>query len=180
MTVEIPPSITVRNVSLSEAAKSNILKRAKKLDSFYNRITSCRVVVDAPHRHHSKGMLYNIRIDLTVPGAELVVKREPRKDLYVAIRDAFDAARRQLKDFAFRQRGDVKTHEAAPHGRVSKLFPKQGYGFIESPDGLEIYFHKNSVLNAGFDRMKIGTEVRYVEEPGEHGPQASTVMIIGK
>lgn len=180
MVVEIPPSITVRNVSLSEAAKSTILKKAKGLDSFYKRITSCRVIVDAPHRHHSKGMLYNVRIDLTVPGAELVVKREPHKDLYVAIRDAFDAARRQLKDFALRQRGDVKTHEATPHGRVTKLFPKEGYGFVETPDGLEIYFHKNSVLNAGFDRMKIGTEVRYVEEPGEHGPQASTVMIIGK
>ena len=176
--VKIQPTITVRNVSLSEAAKSAILKKASKLDSFYDRITSCRVVVEVPHRHHSKGLLYNVRIDMTVPGKELVVRREPHKDLYVAIRDAFDAARRQLKDFALRQRGDVKTHEAALHARVSKLFPKKGYGFIETPDGLEIYFHKNSVLNSGFDRLEIGIEVRFVQEPGEHGPQASTVSVI--
>jgi ribosomal subunit interface protein len=178
ITVKIPPTIRAHHVSLSEAAKSTILKKASKLDSFYDRITSCRVVVDAPHRHQSKGLLYNVRIDLTVPGRELVIKREPHEDLYVAIRDAFDAARRQLKDFALRQRGDIKTHEAPPHGRVSKLFPKKGYGFIETPDGLEIYFHKNSVLNSGFDRLEIGAEVRFVQEPGEHGPQASTVTVI--
>jgi ribosomal subunit interface protein len=172
--------ITVRNVSLSEAAEENIRERASKLDSFYDRITSCRVTVDAPHRRQHKGILYDVRIDMTVPGSELVIKREPHEDVYVAIRNAFDAARRQLEDFARRQRGEVKSHVAPPHARISKLFPEEGYGFLETPGGREVYFHRNSVLNGGFDRLKIGMEVRFAEEEGEKGPQASTVTPIGK
>ena len=119
-------------------------------------------------------------IDMTVPGTELVVKRESHEDIYVAIRDAFDAARRQLEDYARHQRGDVKTHESSPHARVSKLFREEGYGFLETPDGREIYFHRNSVLNGGFDPLEIGMEVRFAEEPGDEGPQASTVKLIAK
>jgi len=174
--MRLPLQITVRNVSLSEVAKDDIREKAAKLDTFCDRIMSCRVVVEAPHRHRHQGLLYNVRIDMTVPGGELVVKREPHEDVYVAIRDAFDAARRQLQDYVRRQRGDVKIHEGAPHARVNKLFPEEGYGFLETPDGREIYFHRNSVLNAGFDRLEIGTLVRFAEEEGEQGSQASTVI----
>ena len=178
--MELPLQITTRNVSISETANADIREKAAKLDSFYDRIIGCRVTVEAPHRHQQKGIHYNVRIDLTVPGAELVVKREPNEDIYVAIRDAFDAARRQLEDFARRQRGEVKTREAAPHARVSKLFPERGYGFLEAQDGREVYFHRNSVLNGGFDRLEVGMEVRFSEEEGEEGPQASTVALVGK
>jgi cold shock CspA family protein len=88
--------------------------------------------------------------------------------------------RRRLEDHSRRQRGSVKTHEGPPQARVSRLFPEEGYGFLETPDGAEIYFHRNSVLGAGFDRLEIGAEVRYVMEQGEKGPQASTVIIVGK
>jgi cold shock CspA family protein len=101
------------------------------------------------------------------------------EDLYVAIRDAFDAARRRLEDYAGRQRGAVKSHEERHRARVSRLFPEEGYGFLATPDGREIYFHRHSVLHPGFDRLAIGTEVRFVEESGEKGPQASTVAIAG-
>ncbi|MBI4642020.1 MAG: HPF/RaiA family ribosome-associated protein, partial [Candidatus Tectomicrobia bacterium] len=130
----------------------------------------CRALFDGP---------YTVRIDLTVPGAELVVDRQEDADLYVAIRDAFHAARRRLEDYARRQRGTVKVHEAAPYARVSKLFPEEDYGFLETPNGREIYFHRNSVLHPGFNRLQIGTEVRFAEEQGEKGPQASTVAILG-
>lgn len=178
--MQLPLQITVRNVALSEVAEGDILEKTAMLDEYYNRIISCHVIVDAPHRHHHKGLLYDVRIDLTVPGAELVIKREPNEDIYVAIRDAFDAARRQLEDFARRQRGDVKTHETYPHGRVTQLFPEEGYGFLETPDGREIYFHRNSVLHGGFKKLAIGSEVRFAEEEGEKGPQASTVALVGK
>jgi cold shock CspA family protein len=126
-----------------------------------------------------------VRVDVIVPGHEFVGHREPplqhfHEDVYIAIRDAFDQVRRELEDHARRQRGDVKTHEESPHGRVTKLFPERGYGFIETPDGLEVYFHRNSVLDHGFDRLAVGTEVRFVEEAGERGPQASTVAIAGR
>jgi ribosomal subunit interface protein len=112
--MKLPLQITARNVSLSEAAEAAIREKAAKLDTFYDRIMSCRVVVEAPHRHQHQGALYNVRIDITVPGSELVVKKEPHEDLYVSIRDAFDAARRQIQDYAHKQRGETKLHETPP------------------------------------------------------------------
>lgn len=172
--------ITAHNIELNEFIKEDIREKAEKLDNFYDQIMRCRVVVDVPHRHKHEGILYDVHIYMTLPGAELIIKREPNEDLAVAIRDAFDAARRKLEDFARRQRGDVKHHEEMPHARVSSLFLDKGYGFITTSDGLEIYFHENSVLNNEFKNLKIGTEVRFVEEQGEKGPQASTVTVVGK
>lgn len=99
-----------------------------------------------------------------------------KTNILLAIRDAFDAARRKLQDYARRERGVVKVHEGSPHGRVSKVFPEEGFGFLETHDGREIYFHEHSVLESGFAGLKVGTEVHFVEEAGEKGPQASTVM----
>jgi ribosome-associated translation inhibitor RaiA len=176
--VQQPLQVTVRDVSLSEAAENDIRNKAEALDTYYNGIIGCRVVVEGPGRHHRQGP-YAVRIDVTVPGVDLVVDRQTDADLYVAIRDAFDAARRRLEDYARRQRGDVKMHEGATYARVSKLLPERDHGFLETPQGREIYFHRNSVLHPGFERLAIGTEVRFTEEAGEQGPQASTVAIIG-
>jgi ribosomal subunit interface protein len=176
--MEIQLQITSRNIELSEAIRSEITKKAEKLDKFHERITRCRVVVEAPHRHHHQGIKYSVNINMTVPGGELIVKKQSHEDLYVAIRDSFNAAKRKLEDFARRQRGDVKQHEEVPLARISSLFPEQGYGFITTEDNQEIYFHENSVLNQKFDRLTLGMEVRCVEEQGEKGPQASTVTVI--
>jgi ribosomal subunit interface protein len=176
--MQLPLQITARDVSLSEAAQDDIRAKATNLETYYDGIIGCRVVVEGPVRHHRKGP-FTVRIDLSVPGAELVVDRQADEDLYVAIRDAFDAARRRLEDYARRQRGEVKSREESPRARVSRLFPEEDYGFLETPDGREIYFHRHSVLHPGFDRLAIGAEVRFVEELGEKGPQASTVAIAG-
>jgi cold shock CspA family protein len=186
-----------------------IQERAAKLNSFYKRIMSCRVLLEAPHRHHRTGKLYHVRIDLTLPGGEIVVKHEPKRlkdesartgstpevllaeaheptkyaaheDVYVAIRDAFDAARRKLQDFARRQRGSVKAHEPMAHARVVRILPDEGFGFLETFDGREIYFHKNSVVDPGFDHLEVGSAVYFSEEHGEKGPQATTVKLAGK
>jgi len=175
--MQVPLQISFRDMEPSAAVEDKIRERAAKLDRYYERIMGCRVVVE--------GKLYHVRVDLTVPQGELVVSREPvnhhaHEDVYVAIRDAFDAAQRRLADYARRQRGDIKVCEAPPVVRVSRLFPTEGYGFIAAPDGREIYFHKNSVLNDAFDRLEVGSEVRYVEEQGGKGPQASTVRLVGK
>jgi ribosomal subunit interface protein len=177
--MKIPLQITVRNLSLSEAAEKDIRDKVEGLNSFNGQIISCRVVVDAPHRHHHKGVLYSLRIDLKIPGKEFVITREEHEDVYVAIRDAFDAVQRRLEDFSRRQRGEVKLHEeVSPYGMVIRLFPLEGYGFIETEDGREVYFHRNSVLKEGFRDIKIGSSVRFVEEVGEKGPQASTVHLV--
>ncbi|MFI5398027.1 MAG: HPF/RaiA family ribosome-associated protein [Candidatus Binatia bacterium] len=183
--MQMPLQISFRDMEPSAAVEAKIRERAARLDRYYDRLMGCRVVVEAPHRRHHQGKLFHVRVDLTVPQGELVVSREPverhsHEDVYVAIRDAFDAAQRRLAEYARRQRGDIKAHEAPAVSRVSKLFPDEGYGFIETPDGSEIYFHRNSVLNGAFARLEIGDEVQFVEEPGEKGPQASTVRFIGK
>ena len=121
--MRIPLQITFRNIPPSEAVEAKIRTLAAKLDRFYNRITSCRVIVDAPHRHQRNGKLYQVRIDMTVPNGEIVIKRDPperqsHEDIYVAIRDAFDAAKRQLQDHTKMVRQETKTHEEPPHGRI--------------------------------------------------------------
>ena len=138
-------------MQLTEAIESEIQKKSDKLEKVYNRITRCKVVVESPHRHSHQGKLYNVQIRMSVPGAELVIKRNPHEDLYVAVRDSFNAARRKLEDYARRQRGDVKQHEEVSSARISALFPEKGYGFITTRDNEEIYFHQNSVVNHKFN-----------------------------
>lgn len=173
--MKLPVQITARHMSLSEAAEAAIREKAAKLDTFYDRIMSCRVAVEAPHRSQHNGVLYNVRIDLTVPGAELVVRREPHEDLYVAIRDAFAAARRQLQNHVRKQRGEVKAHEEVPLAKVTRIYPDQGYGFIETMDGREVYFHENCVSHGTFKDIHIGLLVRFAETRGEKGPQATVI-----
>lgn len=179
--MQLPVQITFRNVPRSDAVEAKIRERAAKLDTYYDRITGCHVTVEAPHRRHHQGKLFQVGIDLVLPGTELVVNRAPQahhayEDVFVALRDAFDAARRQLEDYARRQRADVKAHVDPPHGHVSKLLAD--YGFIATPDEREIYFHRNSVLGTAFETLAVGAPVRFVEEQGDEGPQASTVRVV--
>jgi ribosomal subunit interface protein len=181
--MQLPLQISFRDIPPSAAVEAKIRERADKLERYYDHIMGCRVVVEAPHGRHHQGKLFHVRIDLTVPGSELVVSREPtqhhaHEDVFVAVRDAFDAAQRQLADYARRQRGATKAHEEAALARVCRLFPEEGYGFIATPDGTEVYFHRNSVLEAPFDSLKIGSTVRIAVTEGDKGPQASTVHVI--
>ena len=146
--------ITYRNMKPSTEVEKWIRAEAAKLDTLYSRVMGCRVAIEVPHRHHRKGSPYHIRIDLTVPHGEIVVKREPslnararhlgereskkqsevkipHKKLRQAINDAFRAAGRRLQDYARRQRGDIKSSTLLPEARVSKILPQEGYGFLD-------------------------------------------------
>lgn len=183
--MQLPLVISFKGLASSPAVEARIRSEAEKLERFHGRITSCRVTVEEPHRHSQHGRLFHVRIQIVVPGRQdLVVKRAPsqhqaHEDPYVAIRDAFDAARRQLQDHVRVSRGKVKFHEAEPQGRIARLLPDGGYGFIETADGSEVYFHRNAVINADFDDLAPGTAVRFVEELGDKGLQASTVDVVG-
>jgi ribosome-associated translation inhibitor RaiA len=177
--------ITFRHMDPSAAIEAKVREQAQRLERFYDRITSCRVVIEAPHKHHNKGNLYHVGIELTVPDDKLVISRDreqhhANEDPYVAIRDAFDAMRGRLESYVMRRRRDVKTHEVPPHGRIARLDPARDFGLIQTPDGREIYFHRNSVVDTEFDKLEVGTEVRFVEGLGEEGPQATTVHVVGK
>jgi cold shock CspA family protein/ribosome-associated translation inhibitor RaiA len=174
-----PLKITSQNFVLPDEVETEIREKAAALDTYYARIIGCEVAVEAPAiAHHRNGGPFVVRIRLTVPGTELVTDHQGREELSQAIREAFDAARRQLEDHVRVMRGAVKSRTPEIHGRISKLFPE--YGFLETADGREIYFHHNSVLDRNFDHLKVGMEVRFVEEEGERGPQASTVAITRK
>jgi ribosomal subunit interface protein len=181
-----PVRLTFQEMEPSDAVAKWVEEHAAKLEKFYAPIVHCDVVIEAPHRHSQHGRLYAVRIDITVPGDEIVVSHQGPKDhahedIYVALRDAFHAARRQLKNVARKQRGRVKRHELPPHAQVTKHYIAEDFGFLEGPDEVEVYFHRNAVLNAAFDDLRIGSLVRYVlaEGEGEAGPQASTVELIG-
>ena len=181
----LPLQITFRNLTATDALETDIREHADKLDQFYDKIMSCRVVIEDSNKHKHQGHLYKVHIDMKVPGHELVSSRgsdlhHAHEDAYVAIRDAFDEIRRQLEDFVRISRGRTKTHKGIPHGKVLKLEPLMDYGLIETSDNREIYFHRNSVIDSDYDDLSIGAEVRFTEEPGDLGPQASTVQVTGK
>lgn len=180
--MKIPLQIVFRHVEQSALVTDYVRQRAEALENYGPELIRCKVIIEAPHRHHREGRIFHVRIDMTTPGAEIVVGRDPslkhsHEDVFVAIRDAFDAARRRMEDHIRRRRGLVKHHEPVPGARVVKLFPGEDYGFLEAADGRQIYFHRNAVLEDGFDRLDVGTLVTFVEEEGEKGPQARNVAI---
>ncbi len=181
--MQTPLEITFHNMQASESVEAEIRKRAEKLGKLYDRMVGCRVSVEGLHKQHRTGNIYEVHIEMLVPGQNLVVSREPHRvkerfanpDVYASVREAFKAAERQLKDFKTRQRGDVKAHAAMLPGRVAQLVPDHDHGFIATPNGTQLYFHRNSVMNGGFDSLKPGDPVSFVEATGDTGPTASKV-----
>lgn len=176
--------IDFRNLDRSEALEAEIHKHAEKLFEFYDHVINCRVTVERPHHHHRQGNLFQVQIDLAIPRHELIVSRSPEsarghEDASVAVRDAFDAIRRQLQDAIRKERGFVKKHQPPTYGRVHQIFPNENYGLLITLEGHEIYFHRRSVVNDAFDKLDIGAEVRFNEETGTHGQQASNVDLVG-
>jgi cold shock CspA family protein len=175
--MQIPAQITEHGGRLSAEDRQLIERHAAKLEKYYDRISACRVVVTVPaHLAHGEPGAYQLRIDLTVPQGELAITRQAKPSLTEAVQDAFGAAARRLQDYAREQRLDVKRHEGGGEGCITRLLAYEGYGFITTPDGREIYFHRNSVPEGGFDRLEEGMDVRFVEVTGAEGPQASTVV----
>lgn len=173
-----PLQITAHEVHLSEAMNTEIREKVGKLSQYYDRIVRCHVRVEVPVRTPHGNKVFQVRVTVTVPGTELVANHHADDDFYIATRQTFDAMRRQLEEYARQRRGSVKTHEVPLLvGRVTKLVPAKQCGFLETPDGREVYFHRNSVLSPGFDAVTVGTDVRFVEEQGHEGPQASTVHV---
>lgn len=195
----LPVQVTFRNIEDHTGLEEYVQKEAAKLERFFNRISSCRVIVERPQKAASS-KIYHVRIDLGVPNEELVVKHIPSlhgtlEDLQTqksrrearsvlahktpkrAIHDAFEEMARRLQDYARRQSGVVKSRQRIEEGVVKEILPEQGFGFLETGDGREIYFNQESVLESHFPQLRIGSKVKFAEEAGDKGPQASTVKL---
>ncbi len=186
--MELPPRVTFKGMDSSPAIESDVARQVEKLERRFGRIVSCRIVVEAPHRHHRTGRLYRVSVDLKIPGHEIAAnstgpKNHAHEDMHVAIRDAFAAVMRKLQDHARKGQGAVKTKRAPFHGRIARLIAENGYGFIHTSDGQDVHLHKDAVAGGRFDKLKADQEVRLMitEGEGEKGAQASsTVTPIGK
>ena len=185
--MQVPLEIACADFELTDNIRNLIFDLAARLDKVCDHITSCRVTIEMPQKHQESGNSFQVRIESHIPPRhDLVVKRDAGQgdihdQLPYVLHEAFEALERQVQKIDEIQHGQVKSHPAQEvTGFVAKIFPVEGYGFIEALDGRDIYFHKNSVLNNDFKRLAVGTGVHYTEESGEDGPQASTVKIVNK
>ena len=175
--MQVPLEITVRDVPRSPALEARIREKAARLEEFHPRITRCHVTVEESGKHQHQGRRFAVRIDVRVPGREIAVTHEHHEDVFVALRDAFDAAKRQLEDVVREKRGDVKVHEVPQHGRIARLSAEEGLGFIETSDGRELYFSRENVVHPAFEDLEPGMPVQFIEELAGEGPQAKRVSV---
>ncbi|MCF8086252.1 MAG: HPF/RaiA family ribosome-associated protein [Desulfohalobiaceae bacterium] len=187
--MQIPMEISYKHVSKSDWIDDFINKQAEKLERYTKDIISCRVAVEMDHKSRTRGNPFYVRVEVSLPGKKrLVTSSEPLKagedtqqELRNVIRDAFRSMEKRLKKTQAERKHQVKARQEQPHALVVRLFPEMGYGFLKQPDTEEeIYFHRNSVPHGDFERMAVGTEVRYEPEMGEEGLQASSVHIVSK
>lgn len=185
--MQIPPNISYRNVEKTEALDALVHDQLAKLDEVCGHIMGCHIAIEKTHTHPDQGSPYRVRLDITVPPRhELAVTKSPDEgiqyiSLETVIRDAFEAMRKQLVELVDRQQERVKHHpEQSMAGLVSKLFPSENYGFLKLSDGRDAFFHRGNVMNDDFDRLTVGTGVRFFLVEGPDGLQAQNVQIVNK
>ncbi len=181
--MQVPLQIAFHGVAKDDRIEELIREQVDKLDRLHERLSSCRVVVEQPHRSRESHPGYEVRIDMRVPPHhELVVRERSQEtqfkgDAYGVVISAFEAAKRQLNRLKERQNGMVKTHERQQaQGVVDRL--REDHGFVRTLDDRQVYFHRNSVLGDRFDDLRVGAAVSFTEEMGREGPQASSLHVV--
>ncbi|HWC62191.1 MAG TPA: HPF/RaiA family ribosome-associated protein [Rhizomicrobium sp.] len=186
--MDIPLELAFHNMPPSQALASAVRREAAGLERFYDHIIGCRVVIEMPHKSHRMGQnAPDVHVLVRVPGREIVISRElahgrDRKsatNAYAVLREAFRAVEGRLKDYRRQQRGEVKMKEAPRPGHVTELVAERNYGFLASPDGEQVYFHRNAVSDGGFDFLEVGDAVEFTVVLGDTGQAASRVWRAG-
>ena len=182
--MQTQPTVSFDGVAVDDAVRDAALAHSHDLETYSHEIVGCHVVLSQPHRHPRRGRLWSVRVDVVVPGVDIIVNRShcrdhAHEDAFVALRDAFDAARRRLKEHVRERRDEVKTHQPHDEGRVLRVLPEERYGFIGTPDGREVYFHANALTECCLSDVAPGTPVRFTVEDGDDGPQATWVHVTG-
>lgn len=180
--MQVAPQITFRGLDPTSRIEEALRKRLERLERFHGRITSCHVIVEAPHHRGNKGQIYHVHVDIKVPGGDIFVGREPEEnraheDVLIAIRDSFNAAERRLEDMVRKRSGHlVKPVPMKLQGKVVRLVPEEGFGFIGAADGREFFFRRESLVSDDlWSGIEVGSQVRFTEHTGEKGPYASAV-----
>ena len=137
----------------------------------------CDVVIKQSQKHKHNGKIYQPRIIVSVPGDTITITNASNEDIYIAIRDAFTALRRRLKNFAKKQRGEVKSHDQMIKGRIVRLFTDEAFGFIEAQNE-EYFFNNFNVNNTRFDNLKVGLMVEFIPAEGDDGHLAHRINVI--
>jgi ribosome-associated translation inhibitor RaiA len=184
LTMQVPLKINFHNMARSEALEARVRERVARLEKAADGIIACRVTVEAPHKQPHRSTV-GITIAVSMPGKELVVKRElrhheTRADAYQVVGVAFEALERQIEDYRRINRHEVKAHDGPAYARIVRLYPEQDYGFIETATQFDVYFHRTVVSNDAFDQLAVGSEVLYTlaDSEGPMGPQASRVQLV--
>lgn len=172
-----PLHITFHGMEPSAAVEEAARAKAAHLERFASDIMGCRVAVDLLQKHKHQGRPFGVRIDLTLPGHELVVDRVQNEDIYVALREAFDNMKRQLEEVVQVRRGEEKQHPRELHGEVVRLNAAEGFGFIRTPDGDEYYFGSDNLTSGRMEQLEVGTAVQFITDPAAQGPQAKRVSL---
>lgn len=184
--MQTPLEIAFKHVEPTDEIKDLVHEKVRHLETFYDGITSCHVYIRAPHQSQRTGNLFEVTVEVRVPGDELVVHHHQNdvpehEHLRVAVRDAFAAMAIELKRWKGQIRGDVKAHDGPLQGKVVEIHHDRDFGQIIATDNRLIYFHRNSVVDGTFDDLSPRDEVELVVRTDESGigPQASTVRRIG-
>ena len=188
--MQVPLEISFHNLEKIDWAEEEIRDHVARLEEIYDRVISCRVRVDKRATNANDTIPPVVRIEITVPGnKDIVVAHEPdrlqrkfqRPDLHNAINEAFRIAERQLSEYKEQLKDYVKGGQHAAgkdlRGQVAEMRPGEDFGFLMTPDGGLLYFHRNSVLAGDFTALERGDEVSYIEEMGDTGPVAIKVRV---
>ena len=179
--MDVPAEIAFRNVEPTATLERAIEDGIASLEKVHPRLVSCRVMVEEDNRGFP-----HVRLDIAVPGSELVVTREAqvdpqRRDIAQTVREAFDVARRQLRERRKRVAVDGKRRDFAPEGRILRLIqdgPAGRTGYLLSGDGREVYFHEDALRDVSYDELEEGMEVTFVHASGRESGQASAVSLL--
>ncbi len=185
--MQVAPEVIFNGIDRSAWVENYVAERLGHLERFAQDITRCHVTLTREQSSQRKGNRYSVMVEVRVPRQhDLAVKKQKQihdmqTQLPAIINEAFGAIETQLKRTVARRRREEKAHNGQPHGMIEKLFAEEGYGFIRGlDDDRQFYFHRNSVLHNDFERLTVGTEVRFAAEQGEEGPQASSIQVVSK
>jgi cold shock CspA family protein/ribosome-associated translation inhibitor RaiA len=187
--MDIPLEVSFHNIAPSDALKTAIRQHVDRLERHCGHIIGCRVVVEIPHKHHRIGSKTpDVHVVVHVPGREIVVSRElvhagngkTAVNAYSLLNDAFKVVEQRLKDHRRQVQGEVKPKDVPERGHIAELVAERKYGFIATEDGEQIYFHRNSVADNGFEKLKIGDTVEYAALMSDRGNAATRVWRTGE